>query len=126
MNRKCLQGWLGNLRNGYIVRALRPVTISGDIRLGIPYRFERSLRIVREKSSLLLSIKCIENRKIGGDILKIIGHMKISIERIFRTRDFFFVLDTLKKLFLSPVIIRSLIDLNLNNSQAKENKFQAK
>lgn len=52
--------------------------------------------------------------------------MKISIERIFRTTDFFFVLDTLKKLSLSPIIIRSLIDLNLNNSQAKENKFQAK
>lgn len=55
MNRKCLQGWLGNLRNGYIVRALRPVTISGDIRLGIPYRFERSLRIVRVLREIVLA-----------------------------------------------------------------------
>lgn len=55
MNRKCLQGWLGNLRNGYIVRALRPVTISGDIRLGIPYRFERSLRIVHVLREIVLA-----------------------------------------------------------------------
>lgn len=125
MNRKCLQGWLGNLRNGYIVRALRPVTISGDIRLGIPYRFERSLRIVRVLREIVLAPvdKMYRKQKNRRRYFK---NMKISIERIFRTTDFFFVLDTLKKLSLSPVIIRSLIDLNLNNSQAKENKFQAK
>lgn len=72
MNRRCLQGWLGNLRNGYIVRILRPVTISGDIRLlGIPFSkhlFESFACC--EKSSLLLSIKRIESsdfREIGGD-----------------------------------------------------------
>lgn len=95
MNRKCLQGWLGNLRNGYIVRILRPVTISGDIRLGIPYRFERSSACCEKFDRAACFYRQNASKRASEKsevlILKIVGHEEnYEIEKNFSYDKFFF------------------------------------
>lgn len=85
MIRKCLQRWLGNLRNRYIVRILRLVTISNDIclvsKLFHWLRTINTVCIFQQIPSYILSRIIINGRRCTWGKNKIF----LSRSKVFKT-----------------------------------------